>query len=204
LSGSQIVHIIEDDTDARQALTFALQAAGHSVQMHRSAVAFLDCKPRAEGGCIVTDIVMPGMNGLELQRKLLADQDHTPVIFVTAHCDLALTHAALKAGAVDFLEKPFDNEILLEAIRVALGRQRGEYERGERFGEVRRRLEELSERERQVLDGLVAGKLNKTIGDDLGLSVGTVEGLRTSLMAKMQADTLSALVRMVLADPSAS
>jgi two-component system response regulator FixJ len=198
------VHVIENDKDVRQALTFALEAAGLSVQMHESATAFLDVEPRPKAGCIVTDIGMPGMDGLALQRKLLADQDHTPVIFMTAHCDLALTLEALKAGAVDFLEKPFDNEILLEAIRVALGRQRGEYERGERFGELRRRLEELSERERQVLDGLVAGKLNKTIGDDLGLSVGTVEGLRTSLMAKMQADTLSALVRMVLADPSAS
>jgi two-component system response regulator FixJ len=203
LSGSQVVHIIDDDLDVRQALAFLLTTAGLAVQVHESAGAFLNARPRPEAGCIVSDIRMPGMDGLELQRKLLADQDHTPVIIMTGHADVALAVEAMKAGAVDFFEKPFDNEILLEAIRAALARQSGERERGQRSAEVRRRLEHLSERERQVLDGLVAGKSNKIIAHDLSLSARTIEGYRAGLMTKLQADSLSALIRMVLADPSA-
>jgi two-component system response regulator FixJ len=199
-----VVHIVDDDTDVRQALAFLLTTAGLAVQVHESAVAFLNARPRPQAGCVVTDIRMPGMDGLELQRKLLAEQNHIPVIIMTGHADVALAVEAMKAGAVDFVEKPFDNEVLLEAIRAALDRQRGERERGQRSAEVRRRLENLSERERQVLDGLVAGKSNKIIAYDLSLSARTIEGYRASVMAKMQAHSLSALIRMVLADPSVS
>ncbi len=204
MPSSQVVHIVDDDTDVRQALAFLLTTAGLAVQVHESAVAFLNARPRPQAGCVVTDIRMPGMDGLELQRKLLAEQNHIPVIIMTGHADVALAVEAMKAGAVDFVEKPFDNEVLLEAIRAALDRQRGERERGQRSAEVRRRLENLSERERQVLDGLVAGKSNKIIAYDLSLSARTIEGYRASVMAKMQAHSLSALIRMVLADPSVS
>lgn len=202
LSRSQVVHIIDDDGDVRQALAFLLTTAGLAVQLHESAASFLDA-PRPGAGCIVTDVRMPGIDGLELQRKLAADQNHTPVIVMTGHADVALAVEAMKAGAVDFIEKPFDNEILLEAIRTALARGSGEQERGQRSAEVRRRLENLSERERQVLDGLVAGKSNKIIAHDLSLSARTIEGYRASVMAKMQVHSLSALIRMVLADHSA-
>jgi two-component system response regulator FixJ len=202
LSGSQLVHIIDDDTDVREALTFALEAAGLCVAAHESAVAFLDAEPRADAGCIVTDIRMPGMDGLELQRKLRADRNYTPVIVMTGQSDVALTIEAMEAGAFDFFEKPFDNEALLEAVRAALARQRGERARRQRFAKVRRCLELLSDRERQVLDGLAAGELNKKIADDLGISVGTVEGYRASILAKMRAPSLIALICMVLADPS--
>jgi two-component system response regulator FixJ len=204
VASSQVVHIIDDDVDVRQALAFLLTTAGLAVQVHDSAVAFLNAKPRPETGCIVSDIRMPGMDGLELQRKLLAEQNHIPVIIMTGHADVALAVEAMKAGAVDFVEKPFDNEVLLETIQAALARQRGERERGQRSVEIRRRLENLSERERQVLDGLVAGKSNKIIAHDLSLSARTIEGYRASVMAKMQAHSLSALIRMVLADPSVS
>src|SRR2546421_697433 len=107
---SQVVHIIDDDVDVRQALAFLLTTAGLAVQVHESAVAFLNARPRPQAGCIVTDIRMPGMDGLELQRKLLADQNHVPVIIMTGHADVALAVEAMKAGAVDFVEKPFDNE----------------------------------------------------------------------------------------------
>ena len=203
MSSSQVVHIIDDDVDVRQALAFLLATAGLAVQVHESAAAFLDAEPRPDAGCIVTDIRMPGIDGLQLQRKLVADQDHTPVIVMTGHADVALAVEAMKAGAVDFVEKPFDNEMLLESIRTALARRSGERERGERSAEVRRRLENLSERERQVLDGLVAGKSNKIIAHDLGLSARTIEGYRAGVMAKMQAHSLSALIRMILADHSA-
>ena len=204
MPSSQVVHIVDDDTDVRQALAFLLTTAGLAVQVHESAVAFLNARPRPQAGCVVTDIRMPGMDGLELQRKLLAEQNHIPVIIMTGHADVALAVEAMKAGAVDFVEKPFDNEVLLEAIRAALDRQRGERERGQRSAEVRHRLENLSERERQVLDGLVAGKSNKIIAHDLSLSTRTIEGYRASVMAKMQAHSLSALIRMVLADSSVS
>jgi two-component system response regulator FixJ len=125
LSSSQVVHLIDDDRDVLEALTFLLTAAGLAVQVHGSAVAFLSARPRAQAGCIVTDIRMPGMDGLELQRKLLADHDDTPVILMTGHADVALAVEAMKAGAFNFFEKPFDNEVLLEAIRAALTRRRG-------------------------------------------------------------------------------
>ena len=204
LARSRLVHVIDDDTDVREALTFALESAGFSVQMHESAVAFLDTEPRPQAGCIVTDISMPGMDGLALQRKLRAERNYTPLIVMTGHSDVALTAEAMKAGAFDIFEKPFDNESLLEAVRLALARQRGVRERRKRFAEVRRRLERLTERERQVLDGLVAGKLNQTIAEDLDLSLQAVEEYRASVMAKMEADSQSALIRMVLADPSSN
>jgi two-component system response regulator FixJ len=198
LSGSQVVHVIDDDIDVLQALTFLLATAGFAVQAHESAAAFLNSPLRREAGCIVTDVRMPGLTGLELQRRLLADHDHTPVIVMTGHADVALAVEAMKAGAVDFIEKPFDNEVLLEAVRGALARRSDDRERGRSGGEVRRRLGLLSDRERQVLDGLVAGKSNKVIAHDLNLSVRTIEGYRAGVMAKMQAHSLSTLIRMVL------
>jgi two-component system, LuxR family, response regulator FixJ len=203
LSSSQVVHLIDDDLDVLEALTFLLTAAGLAVQVHESAVAFLNARPRAQAGCIVTDIRMPGMDGLELQRRLLADHDDTPVILMTGHADVALAVEAMKAGAFNFFEKPFDNEILLEAVRAGLTRRRGARAHGQRSAELRRRLNYLSERERQVLDGLLAGKSNKIIAHDLSLSARTIEGYRAGLINKLEADNLSTLVRMVLADPSA-
>ena len=142
---------------------------------------------------------MPGMDGIELQRRLRASKVAMPVIVMTGHGDIALAVEAMKAGAVDFIEKPFDDEVLIGAIRSALAR-RAEDAKGEaRAAEMRGRLKLLSERERQVLDGLVAGKPNKIIAHDLGISPRTVEIYRANVMTKMQADSLSALVRMVLA-----
>jgi two-component system response regulator FixJ len=195
---SQVVHVIDDDSDVLQALAFLLTTSGFAVQVHASAAAFLEGSSLGEGGCIVTDVRMPGMDGLELQRRLAAMQVHIPVIIMTGHADVALAVEAMKAGAVDFIEKPFDNQALIRAVKSALARQSDERERDQRSAEIRGRLESLSERERQVLDGLVAGKSNKIIAYDLNLSVRTVEGYRASMMVKMQAHSLSALIRMVL------
>ncbi|MBV8185961.1 MAG: response regulator [Alphaproteobacteria bacterium] len=195
---SQVVHVIDDDSEVLQALAFLLTASGFAVQVHESATVFLEGCSRNDVGCIVTDIRMPGMDGLQLQRRLLAERSHIPVIIMTGHADVALAVEAMKAGAVDFIEKPFDNKVLVNAVKSALARQNDARERGQRSAEIRGRMDLLSERERQVLDGLVAGKSNKIIAYDLSLSARTVEGYRASVMAKMQAHSLSGLIRMVL------
>ena len=200
MANSQVVHVIDDDVAVRQSLAFLLSTAGLAVRVHESAVAFLGTLPDAQDGCIVTDIRMPEMDGLELQRQLRIQKVGLPVIVITGHGDVALAVEAMKAGAVDFIEKPFDDETLLASIRSALSRHAREGQRDARIAEVRSRLKLLSEREREVLDGLVAGKPNKIIAYDLGISARTVEVYRANVMTKMQAGSLSELVRMVLLD----
>jgi two-component system response regulator FixJ len=198
VSTSQVVHVIDDDVAVRQSLAFLLSTAGFAVRVHESAVDFLEALPATQAGCIVTDIRMPEMDGLELQRRLRASKVAVPVIVITGHGDVALAVEAMKAGAVDFIEKPFDDEVLVGAIRSALAR-RAEDAKGEaRTAEIQGRLQLLSSREREVMDGLVAGKPNKIIAHDLGISPRTVEVYRANLMTKMQADSLSDLVRMAL------
>jgi two-component system response regulator FixJ len=201
VANSEIVHVVDDDADVRQSLAFLLSTVGLAVRVHPSATAFLEVLPEVQDGCIVTDVRMPGIDGIELQRRLKARGVTLPVIVMTGHGDIALAVEAMKAGAMDFIEKPFDDEVLIAAIRAALSRRAGDRERNARIGEVRERLKLLSERERQVLDGLVAGKPNKIIAHDLGISARTVEIYRANVMTKMQADSLSALVRMALVEP---
>ena len=200
MPNGDVVHVIDDDAGVRQSLAFSLSTAGLAVRVYESAVAFLKALPHVQDGCIVTDIRMPEVDGLELQRKLKALKNTMPVIVITGHGDVALAVEAMKAGAIDFIEKPFDDEGLLATIRSALARHEGDRERGSRAAEVRARLALLSERERQVLHGLVAGKPNKVIAYDLGISARTVEIYRANVMTKMQADSLSSLVRMVLVE----
>jgi two-component system response regulator FixJ len=198
LASSEIVHVIDDDAEVRQSLAFLLGTVGFAVRLHESASAFLEVLPEVQDGCIVTDVRMPGIDGIELQRRLRAHGIALPVIVMTGHGDIALAVEAMKAGAIDFIEKPFDDEVLVAAIRTALARRVGDRERNAQATEVRERMKLLSQRERQVLDGLVAGKPNKIIAHDLGISARTVEIYRANVMTKMQADSLSALVRMAL------
>ena len=198
MAGNDIVHVIDDDADVRQSLAFLLSTAGLAVRVHESGSAFLKILPEVQEGCIVTDVRMPGVDGIELQRRLADAGVKLPVIVMTGHGDIALAVEAMKAGAVDFIEKPFDDELLIAAIRTSLARRAGDRERNAQVAEVRGRMKLLSERERQVMDGLVAGKPNKIIAYDLGISARTVEIYRANVMTKMQADSLSALVRMVL------
>ena len=204
MTGNDIIHVIDDDADVRQSLAFLLTTAGFTVRVHESGDAFLKVLAEVQEGCIVTDVRMPGIDGIELQRQLGTAGMRLPVIVMTGHGDIALAVEAMKAGAVDFIEKPFDDEVLIAAIKMALARRAGDRERNARIAEVRDRLKLLSERERQVMDGLVTGKPNKIIAYDLGISARTVEIYRANVMAKMQADSLSALVRMALlvAEPS--
>ena len=194
----EVVHVIDDDVDVRQSLAFLLSAAGFAVRVHESAVAFLSALPEVKGGCVLTDIRMPQMSGMELQHRLRELKSGLPVIVMTGHGDVPLAVEAMKAGAVDFIEKPFDDEVLLSAVRAALARRARENARDARTLEIQDRVKRLSEREREVLDRLVAGKANKVIAFELGISPRTVEVYRANVMTKMQADSLSELVRMAL------
>ena len=195
----QIVHVIDDDLDVRQSLAFLLSTAGLAVRVHESAPAFLAA---AEGGladgCIVSDIRMPQMDGIALLGRLAALKIALPVIVMTGHGDVPLAVSAMKAGAVDFIEKPFDGDVLLAAIRSALRRQAGDSHRRAEAADVRDRLAALTPREREVLDCLVAGKANKATAHALGISARTVEVHRAHVMTKMAAGSLSDLVRLVL------
>lgn len=196
----RVVHVIDDDEVVRQSLAFLLSSAGLAVRVHESAVAFLDVLPEVQEGCVITDIRMPQMDGLELQRRLHEMRTALPVIVMTGHGDVPLAVEAMKAGAIDFIEKPFDDEILLSAIRSALARRARDSERDARRAAIRDRVQRLSEREGEVLERLVAGKVNKVIAYELGISPRTVEIYRANVMTKMQADSLSDLVRMVLVE----
>jgi len=193
-----IVHVVDDDEALRESLAFLLRTANIEVRTYASAVAFLDALPDARASCVITDVRMPGMSGIELLRRLQELKIAMPVIVITGHGDVPLAVEAMKIGALDFLEKPFDDEVLLTSVRSALMRQDGDTKRHTERAEIESKLAALSNRERDVLGGLVAGRANKQIAYDLGISPRTVEIYRANLMNKMQAGSLSDLVRMAL------
>ena len=194
MAASQTIHLIDDDEDVRKALAFLLGTAGHAVKVYESASAFLEKLEGLQPGCIVSDVRMPGV---ELQRRLQDKGIALPVVIMTGHADVPLAVQAMKLGAIDFIEKPFADNVMLDAIERALATARPAGNSDE-MTKVRARLDTLSERERQVLSGLLAGHPNKTIAYDLGLSPRTVEVHRANVMTKMLAGSLSELVRMAL------
>ncbi|WP_158807382.1 response regulator FixJ [Beijerinckia sp. L45] len=195
MSDKATVHIVDDDLAVRQSLAFLLATAGIGVRLYDSASGFLNCLAGASAGCVVTDVRMPEIGGLELLRRLKAAGSSLPVIVMTGHGDVALAVEAMKAGATDFIEKPFDDELFLQAIRSTFQNRSAE-DSGALA--TRLKLESLSRRERQVLDGVLAGKQNKVIAHELGLSPRTVEVYRAKVMAKTEATSLPDLVRAVL------
>ncbi len=197
-SDHAVVHVIDDDEAVRQSLAFLLGTAGIEVQTYDSGVTFLKTAAAIRDGCIITDVRMPQLSGIELLRRLKELKLDVPVIVITGHGDVALAVEAMKIGAADFLEKPFDDEVLLASVRSALDQQDRNSRRQAERAEIESRLAALSNREREVLDGLVAGHANKQIAFDLGISPRTVEIYRANLMTKMQAASLSDLVRMAL------
>ena len=199
MASEGIVHVVDDDEAMRHSLLFLLDCAGIEARAYESAVAFLETIATMERGCIVTDVRMPGMSCLELVGRLRQAGVNDPVIVITGHGDVPLAVEAMKAGVSDFIEKPFDDRQLLSAVREGLDRSRGilAEESGRRA--VEERLAALSGRERDVLQGLVDGKPNKIIAFDLGISARTVEIYRANVMTKMQAKSLSGLVRMTMA-----
>lgn len=193
-----MVYVIDDDEAVRESLTFLLRTAQIEVQSYPSAAAFLDSLADDGLSCVITDVRMPGLSGVDLLRRLKELKIGVPVIVITGHGDVPLAVEAMKLGAMDFLEKPFDDEVLLASVRSALKVQSAETKRHTERVEIENRLAALSKRERDVLDGLVAGRANKQIAFDLGISPRTVEIYRANLMNKMQAGSLSELVRMAL------
>lgn len=201
-----LVHVIDDDDAARDALLFLLETEGVVAVGHPSADSFLrDPEAGLTCGCIVTDVRMPGTTGIELLQQLRQRGSAVPVIVITGHGDIALAVEAMKAGARDFLEKPYRDDALVTAVRTALAGAHGDEggEVGVRGASERtvacNRFAGLSPREREVLDGVVAGSSNKTIARDLGISPRTVEVYRANLMTKTQATSLSHLVRLAMA-----
>jgi two-component system, LuxR family, response regulator FixJ len=192
-----VVHLIDDDEAVRRALAFLLTTSGFAVRVYESASAFLEVLPTLQPGCVVTDIRMPAVSGLELQRELKARQVVMPVIVMTGHGDVALAVEAMKAGAIDFIEKPFADETLIFSIRIAIDRHARDARRDRETAAIGAKLKTLSVREAEVLDGLVAGLPNKTIAYDLNISARTVEVHRANVMTKMGAANLPELVRMV-------
>lgn len=193
-----VIHIIDDDDAIRDSLTFLLETSGFAARAYESAEQFLEARMDAAPGCILTDVRMPEMSGLDLVRRLNEVGSTLPVVMMTGHADVPLAVEAMKAGVIDFIEKPFDDETLLESLRTALREDRRPMAADPRRAATIERFEALSARERQVLEGLVAGRPNKVIAYDLGISPRTVEVYRANVMTKTQAGSLSELVRMAL------
>ena len=192
------VHIIDDDQALRESLAFLLRTHQLEVRSFDSAKTFLDALPDASLGCVITDIRMPGMSGVDLLRRLKELKIGVPVIVITGHGDVPLAVEAMKIGAADFFEKPFNDDQLVASVRAALQQRQDQTKRGAERTEIEHRISKLSAREKDVLAGLIEGRANKQIAFDLGISPRTVEIYRANLMNKMQADSLSDLVRMAL------
>ena len=198
MSDRTIIHVVDDDAAMRDSLAFLLDVNGFEPLVYHSAGAFLAECPMDALSWVVSDIRMPGMNGIEPVRKLKSKGSACPVILVTGHGDVSLAVEAMKAGAVDFIEKPFDDAVLLGAIDTALKARPAIHGDSAEKNEAEARLVELSPRERDVLQGLVAGKINKVIAHDLNISPRTVEVYRANLMAKTGARSMSELMRIAL------
>jgi two-component system, LuxR family, response regulator FixJ len=194
----RVVHIIDDDEALRESLAFLLRTAKLEVKSFDSAKTFLDALPDESLACVITDVRMPDMSGIDLLRRLRERKVGVPVIVVTGHGDIALAVEAMKIGAADFFEKPFNDDLLLASVHAALDHQHDQTKRDAERAEIEQRLATLSAREKDVLAGLIEGRANKQIAFDLGISPRTVEIYRANLMNKMQADSLSDLVRMAL------
>ena len=197
-AAARAVHIIDDDQALRESLAFLLRTHQLEVRSFDSAKTFLDALPDASLGCVITDIRMPGMSGVDLLRRLKELKIGVPVIVITGHGDVPLAVEAMKIGAADFFEKPFNDDQLVASVRAALQQRQDQTKRGAERTEIEHRISKLSAREKDVLAGLIEGRANKQIAFDLGISPRTVEIYRANLMNKMQADSLSDLVRMAL------
>ena len=201
----QIVYIVDDDDALRDSLAWLLDSAGYASESFASAEDFLGVYDEAMAGCLLLDVRMPGMSGLELYEELCSRHATLPVVFITGHGDVPMAVAALKRGAADFIEKPFNDEAMLRLVEQCLANEREHRSRRRQDAEVARRFDQLTQREREVLDLIIAGKLNKQIADVLGISIKTVEVHRARVMEKMGAHSLAELVQHVVAlEPGAS
>jgi two-component system, LuxR family, response regulator FixJ len=197
-TGDYIVHIVDDEEPVRKSLAFLLSISGFAVRLHESATAFLEAAPTIRNGCLVTDLRMPDMSGVELLQKMRSLPRRVPSIVITGHGDVPMAVEAMKAGALDFIEKPFEDAVIIEAVKRAAAELDKESPAAD-VADIDGRLALLTDREREIFDGVVAGLPNKTIAYDLNISPRTVEVHRASVMSKMAAKSLAELVRMALA-----
>ena len=192
------VYVIDDDEAMRDSLNFLLNSAGFGVTLFETAQKFLDVLPSLDFGCVVSDVRMPGIDGIELLKRMKAGNSTFPILIMTGHGDVPLAVEAMKLGAVDFLEKPFEDDRLIGMIEAAI-RQAEPTARSEAVThDIAARIATLSPRERQVMDGLIAGLSNKLIARDYDISPRTIEVYRANVMTKMQANSLSELVRLAM------
>ena len=195
-SPSRIVFVVDDDVSVRESLELLLQSEGWCVETFASADEFLKRSRALVPSCLILDISLPGINGLDLQARLNGDRKYVPIIFITGHGDIRMTVRAMKAGAVEFLTKPFTDEAIVSAVRQALERSSTALAQEARTRELRTCYESLTPRERQVMDLVVSGLLNKQVGGQLGISEITVKAHRGKVMEKMKASSLADLVKM--------
>ena len=192
-----IVFIVDDDASVREALKSLIRSVGLHVELFGSATEFLETQRPDAPSCLVLDVRLPGISGLDLQHRLADANVHIPIIIITGHGDIPMSVRAMKAGAVEFLTKPFRDQDLLDAIQVALERNRTRRQREAEIAVLRERFESLGPRERDVVTKVVSGMLNKQIADEIGIAENTVKVHRSRAMEKMQAQSLADLVKMV-------
>ncbi len=196
------VYIVDDDPDVRDATSFVLATAGHPTVPLSGPEELLERLSADDAGCLVLDVRMPGMDGLDVQKTLAERGIRLPIVFISGHGDIPMAVQAVNAGALDFLEKPLDNDALLERVETALQQDRERRARESATAEIEERLQRLTPREREVMEGILAGKLNKVIGYELDMSTRTVEVHRARILDKLGVRNASEMVRAVLGSPS--
>ena len=193
------VFIVDDDQEVREAIALLMASVGLTALSFPSAQAYLEQFDPSRPGCLILDVRMKGMSGLELQARLSREPVHPPIIVITGHGDVPMAVRAVKAGAVDFIEKPFNDQTLLDAVHRAFDQDAHNRGQASRLADIQERLTRLTPREREILDQVIAGKRNKVIAADLEISQSTVEAHRAKVMEKMEASSLSDLMRMMMA-----
>ena len=196
MTRASVVFVVDDDPSVRSSLKFLLSSVGLQVESFESAETFLQRKPPDAPSCLVLDVRLRGLSGLDFQHELAARNIRIPIVFVTGHGDIPMSVRAMKAGAIEFLTKPYRDQDLLDAVRVALERDRARREEEKDLTDLRQRFESLTPREQEVISMVVSGKLNKQIAGELGTAENTVKVHRSRAMEKMHAQSIAELVRM--------
>ena len=196
---AQTVFVIDDDTDVRDSLKWLLESVGLNVQSYENALAFFEGFDARSSGCIVMDVRMPGLSGINAQKKLSEYNIELPVIMISAHGNVDMAVTALTQGAITFIEKPFDDQVLIDHVHNALEKDRARFAQRRSQSRIRERYDNLTRRERQVLELIVKGLSNQDAADELGINRKTVEGHRANMMAKMKVDSFAELVQVAIA-----